>query len=67
MEFLHCENIWRAIIGSFGVNGLSNKRMKLKEKEIQQKNNLAQLLTLILFFFSNLVPSNKINPHQKKL
>jgi len=41
--------------------------MKLKEKEIQQKNNLAQLLTLILFFFSNLVPSNKINPHKKKL
>jgi hypothetical protein len=34
MEFLHCENIWRAIIGSFGMNGLNNKRMGLKEKKI---------------------------------
>jgi hypothetical protein len=38
MEFWHCENIWREIIGSFGMNGLSKKKMGLKEKEIQKKN-----------------------------
>jgi hypothetical protein len=40
--------------------------MGLKEKKIQQKKSLAQVLTLFLFLFSNLILYNKIDPHQKK-
>ncbi len=50
-KVLHGENIWRAIVASCGVNGLSNKRMGLKEEEIQRKKSLAQLLTLLIYLF----------------
>jgi hypothetical protein len=50
MGFLHCENMSRGFIDSFGMNGLSNKRMGLEEKDIQKKKNVAQLLAPFLLF-----------------
>jgi len=59
MRFLHYENIWRGFIGSFGMNGLNNKRMGFKEKAIQQKRGMAQLLAPFLPFLVILIFNRK--------
>jgi hypothetical protein len=49
MEFWHCENIWRAIIGSFGVNGLSKKKGGIERKRNPTKKCLAQIFHYFCF------------------
>jgi hypothetical protein len=60
------KNIWKAIIGSFGMSGLSSKMMGLKEKEIQQKKKFGLVPSIIFAFFGSFVLYNKNDPYKKQ-
>jgi hypothetical protein len=62
MGTLHCENIWRVTIGSFGVNGLNSKRMFEGQKnQTRKRSNLTP--NIISTFFNNSIPYNKNGRH----